>query len=83
MALLGQIVFPFRSPRLIPDATSWMVAHQGHLSMEFSRQEYRSELPFPPPGYLPDPGIKPTLPVSLVLQEDSLPLSHVEALPFL
>ena len=60
-----------------------MVAHQGHLSMEFSRQEYQSRLPFPPPGDLPDPGIKPMLPVSLALQEDSLPLSHVEALPFL
>jgi len=31
--------------------------------MGFSRQEYWSELPFPPPGHLPDPGIKP---VSLV-----------------
>ena len=28
--------------------------------MEFSRQEYWSDLPFPPPGDLPDPGIKPT-----------------------
>ena len=28
--------------------------------MEFSRQEYRSELPFPPPGDLPDPGIECT-----------------------
>ena len=30
------------------------------LSMEFPRQEYWSGLPFPPPGDLPDPGIKPT-----------------------
>ena len=29
------------------------------LSMRFSRKEYWSELPFPPPGYLPDPGIEP------------------------
>ena len=36
------------------------VAHQAPLSMEFSRQEYLSELPFPPPGDLPDPGIRPT-----------------------
>ena len=32
------------------------------LSMEFSRQEYWSGLPFPIPGNLPDPGIKPTSP---------------------
>ena len=32
------------------------------LSMRFSRKEYWSELPFPPPGYLPDPGIEPTCP---------------------
>ena len=35
------------------------VAHQAPLSMEFSRQEYWSELPFPPPGHLPDAGVKP------------------------
>ena len=40
---------------------------------DFSRQEYWSGLAFPPPGDLPDPVIKP---VSLTLQEDSLPLSH-------
>ena len=34
-------------------------AHQAPLFMEFSRQEYWSRLPFPSPGYLPDPGIKP------------------------
>ena len=38
-------------------ATPWTVAHQGPLSMGFSRQEYWSGLPFPPPGDLPDPGI--------------------------
>ena len=37
----------------------WAVAHQAPLSMEFSRQEYWSGLPCPPPGDLPDPGIKP------------------------
>ena len=36
------------------------VAHQTPLSTEFSRQEYGRELPFPPPGDLPNPGIKPT-----------------------
>ena len=40
------------------------------LSMEFSRQEYWSGLPFPLPGDLPDPGIKPSSPE---LQADTLP----------
>ena len=40
-------------------ATLWTEAHQAHLSLEFSRQEYWSVLPCPPPGDLPDPGIKP------------------------
>ena len=35
------------------------VAHQDPLSMGFSRQEYWSGLPFPPPGDLPNPGIEP------------------------
>ena len=35
-------------------ATPWTVAYQAPLSMEFSRQEYCSGLPFPPPGDLPD-----------------------------
>ena len=39
--------------------TLWTVAHQAPLSMEFSRQEYWSGLPFPSPGDLPDPGIEP------------------------
>ena len=39
--------------------TSWTVACQAPLSMGFSRQEYWSGLPFPSPGNLPDPGIKP------------------------
>ena len=43
------------------------------LSMEFSWQEYWSELPFPPPGDLPNPGIEL---VSPALQPDSLLLSH-------
>ena len=40
--------------------TPWTVARQAPLSMELSRQEYWSELPFPPLGDLPNPGIKPT-----------------------
>ena len=46
------------------------IAHQAPLSMGFSRQEYWSGLPFPPPGDLPNPGIEPR---SLALQTDSLP----------
>ena len=38
--------------------TPWTLAHQAPLSMDFSRQEYWSGLPFPPPGHLPDPGIE-------------------------
>ena len=40
--------------------TPWTVARQAPLSMEFSKQEDWSGLPCPPPGDLPDPGIKPT-----------------------
>ena len=39
--------------------TLWIIAHQAPLSMGVSRQEYWSELPCPPPGDLPDPGIEP------------------------
>ena len=41
--------------------------HQAPLSMEFSRQEYSSGLPFPSPGDLPNPGIEPGSPESLAL----------------
>ena len=50
--------------------TSWIVAHQAPLSMDFSRQEYWSGLPTPSPGDLPDPGINLGSPA---LQADSLP----------
>ena len=49
--------------------TLWTVAHQGPLSMGFSRQEYWSGLPCPPPGDFPNPGIKPR---TSALQADSL-----------
>ena len=39
-------------------ATPWTVARQAPLSIAFSRQVYRSGLPFPSPGHLPDPEIK-------------------------
>ena len=41
-------------------ATPWTVARQAPLSVGFSRPGYWSGLPFPPPGDLPNPGIKPT-----------------------
>ena len=47
----------------------WTVAHQAPLSMGFSRQEYWTGLPFPSPGDLPDPGIKPR---SFKLQANAL-----------
>ena len=42
--------------------TPWIVAYQASPSVGFSRQEYWSGLPFPSPGDLPDPGIKPGSP---------------------
>ena len=47
----------------------WTAAHQAPLSMGFSSQGYWSALPFPSPGDLPNPGIKPRSPI---LQADSL-----------
>ena len=51
-------------------ATPWTVPYQAPPSMEFSRQEYWSGLPFPSPEDLPDPGIEPGSPA---LQADALP----------
>ena len=50
--------------------TPWTVAYQAPPSMEFSRQEYWSGLPFPSSGDLPDPGIEPRSPALLA---DTLP----------
>ena len=50
-------------------ATPWTVPCQASPSIRFSRQEYWSELPFPSPGDLPNPGIEPGSPA---LQADSL-----------
>ena len=52
------------------------VAHEAPLSMGCSRQEYRSELPFPTPGDFSHPGIEPRSPT---WKADSLPLSHLES----
>ena len=45
--------------------TPWTIAHQAPLSMGFSRLESWSGLPFPPPGDLPNPMMKPTLSLAL------------------
>ena len=52
------------------DCSHVAIVHQAPLSMEFSRQEYWSGLPFSSPGDLPDPGIELMSPA---LQADSLP----------
>ena len=69
LAFLMSCEFSVVSNSLIP----WTVAGQTPLSIRLPWQEYRSRLPFPPPGNLPDPGFKPASPA---LQVDSLPLSH-------
>jgi len=48
-------------------ATPWTIAHQAPLSMGFSREEYWSGLPCPPPRHLTDPGIEPVSPMSPAL----------------
>ena len=60
--------------------TLWTVAHHPP-SMEFSRQEHWSGLPFPSPGDLPDPGIEPmspTLQVDLLTSEPPGKLETLE-----
>ena len=57
----------------------WNVACQAPLSMRFPRQKYWSGLPFPSPGDLPAPGLKPEAPV---LQAASLLLSRLGTEPF-
>ena len=59
--LLGLIVQDWERFRLLGLKT-WTAAYQAPPSMGFSRQEYWSELPFPSPGDLPDPGTEPRSP---------------------
>ena len=61
-------------------ATPWTVACKAPLSMEFSKQEYLSRLPFTSPGDLPDLRIEPSFPA---LAADSFPLSHQGSLRLL
>ena len=53
--------------------------HTSPLSVEFSMQDYWSELPFYPPGDLPNSGFEPTSPVTLALAADSWPVSQLES----
>ena len=62
--LCESVLGHFRPIRLF--ATAWTAARQALLSMGFSRQECWSGLPCPPPGDLPDPGIKPASYVSCI-----------------
>ena len=55
--------------------TLWTVTHQAPLTIEFSRQEYWSDLPFSSPGHLPDLGMKLGYPA---LQVDSLLKEHTD-----
>ena len=58
-------------------ATPSTVAHQAPLSRGFSRQEYCSGLPFPPPRDLPNPGIKPMSLATPALTGGFLPPSYL------
>ena len=53
------------------------IVHQVPLSMGFPRQKYWSELTFPSPGDLPNPGIELESLLSPTFQADSLPLGHL------
>ena len=92
--LLSGVLPPNSSPSQLPHTTHthpitldhkasvrcpWTGARQVPLSTGFSRQKYSCGLPFPSPGDLPEPGIKPKSPV---WQADSLPLSHQGSPPF-
>ena len=61
-----------------PFEIPWTVARHALLYLKFSRQEYWSVLPFPPPGNLLHPGIKRRSPALhlLLWQADSLTLNH-------
>ena len=63
---------------LVSKSASLCTAAHRALSMGFSREEYWSGLPCPPPGNLLHPGIQPESPISPALQTDSLLLSHWE-----
>ena len=55
--------------------TLWTTAHQTPLSMGFSRQKYRGQLPHPPPRIFPIQGLNPNLLCLLHWQAGALPLA--------
>ena len=57
--LCAYVLSHFSRVQLAATLWPWTVACLAPLSMGLSRQEYWSGLPCPPPGHLPDPGIKP------------------------
>ena len=65
-----------RFSRVQLSVTPWTITCQPPLSMGFSRQEYWSGLPCPPPEDLPNPEIEPKSSVAPAWKADSLPLSH-------
>ena len=74
--LLNTALFHLFSCSVVSDSfvTPMGCPAKAPLSMEFSRQEYWSGLPFPSAGVLPTPGMEPECPAgSPVLQADSLP----------
>ena len=74
MSSPGDSVHEYMLSRVRLFETPWIIAHQASLSMEFTRQEYWSGLPFPPPEDFPHPGIKTHISDLLHWQVDSLPL---------
>ena len=70
VSALNFIMFYMKVTQLRLTVTPWTVAHQAPLSMEFSRQEYCSGLPFPSLRDLPDSEVEPGSPA---LQADSSP----------
>ena len=73
--LLGSICV-FSHSVMSNSVTPWTVICQAPLSTGSARQEYWSGLPYPIPGDISDPGMKPTSPASFDWQVDSLPLHH-------
>ena len=77
---MNEIFFKFYLKVLVTQSClfeiPWTIAHQALLSVGFSRQEYWSGLPCPPPGDRPNPGIEPRSPA---LQATLYHLNHLEA----
>ena len=62
ISLFSSMSNEFMRSVMSDSVTTWTVACQAPLSIRFSRPEYWSGLPFPSPGNLPNPGIKPMFP---------------------